>query len=190
MWSKEVFVGGHSALDFLNTVGDEGKSRGENRLVLPSDLVSWIRAAGLDHKIVTVRPPTQTDVENVVRFREAAYLALWNVCEGVTGASPDLAALESYLKAALLRAEIDLAGAPAIWNAPAADENYFTDSFALLVDDLLRSPEISRLRQCERCTWLFLNSGRGRGRRWCNMATCGNRHKVEAHRLRLKKSAN
>ncbi|MEM7564550.1 MAG: CGNR zinc finger domain-containing protein [Pseudomonadota bacterium] len=30
--------------------------------------------------------------------------------------------------------------------------------------------------------------GRGRGRRWCKMATCGNRHKVAAHRERLRKS--
>jgi len=35
---------------------------------------------------------------------------------------------------------------------------------------------------------VFINSGRGRGRRWCNMATCGNRHKVEAHRERKTKS--
>jgi len=31
------------------------------------------------------------------------------------------------------------------------------------------------------CTWLFLDRSRNRSRRWCSMATCGNRAKARRH---------
>ena len=60
------------------------------------------------------------------------------------------------------------------------------DGIALAVDELLRSPTIETVRECERCSWLFLSGGRGRPRRWCSMATCGNREKAARHYARRK----
>ncbi|MGW5195753.1 CGNR zinc finger domain-containing protein, partial [Kribbella sp. NPDC004138] len=40
----------------------------------------------------------------------------------------------------------------------------------------------AHVRTCPSCGWLFLDP-RGR-RRWCSMATCGNRAKVRAHAAR------
>ncbi|EPZ91129.1 CGNR zinc finger [Burkholderia cenocepacia BC7] len=48
----------------------------------------------------------------------------------------------------------------------------------------MRSDDFARVRQCGRCTWFFVDRGRGVGRRWCDMRTCGNRAKVEAFRER------
>jgi predicted RNA-binding Zn ribbon-like protein len=44
------------------------------------------------------------------------------------------------------------------------------------------------IRACEghRCTLIFADHTRRRGRRWCSMAVCGNRAKQAAHRDRLK----
>jgi predicted RNA-binding Zn ribbon-like protein len=43
------------------------------------------------------------------------------------------------------------------------------------------------IRACEghRCTLIFADHTRRRARRWCSMATCGNRAKQAAHRQRL-----
>lgn len=43
-----------------------------------------------------------------------------------------------------------------------------------------------RLKRCEnpRCGWLFVDRSRNRSRRWCEMATCGNRAKAKRHALR------
>ncbi|HSM61841.1 MAG TPA: CGNR zinc finger domain-containing protein, partial [Longimicrobiales bacterium] len=52
---------------------------------------------------------------------------------------------------------------------------------------LFTDPEaVARLGRCdgERCGWLFADFGRGRRRRWCDMADCGNVAKVRAHRAR------
>ncbi|MFW6202566.1 MAG: CGNR zinc finger domain-containing protein, partial [Gemmatimonadota bacterium] len=45
---------------------------------------------------------------------------------------------------------------------------------------------LSRVGQCagERCGWLFVDLGRGRPRRWCDMRDCGNVAKVRAYRRR------
>lgn len=48
---------------------------------------------------------------------------------------------------------------------------------SIAAEALLRSDDIARIKNCERCSWLFVDRGRGRPRRWCSMATCGSRAK-------------
>jgi predicted RNA-binding Zn ribbon-like protein len=54
---------------------------------------------------------------------------------------------------------------------------------------LVATEDLSRVKACEgpTCTLLFADHTRGRARRWCSMAVCGNRAKQAAHRHRLKK---
>lgn len=46
----------------------------------------------------------------------------------------------------------------------------------------------TRIRACAApgCDRVFLDTSRGRNRTWCDMATCGNRAKVRAHRTRAR----
>jgi predicted RNA-binding Zn ribbon-like protein len=48
--------------------------------------------------------------------------------------------------------------------------------------------DFSDVKTCEgqSCTLMFADHTRGRARRWCSMAICGNRAKQAAHRNRLK----
>jgi predicted RNA-binding Zn ribbon-like protein len=48
--------------------------------------------------------------------------------------------------------------------------------------------DFSKVKACEgpTCTLIFVDQTRGRARRWCSMAICGNRAKQAAHRHRLK----
>jgi predicted RNA-binding Zn ribbon-like protein len=52
----------------------------------------------------------------------------------------------------------------------------------------LCSGDLEYLKACEgsTCTLLFVDRTRGRARRWCSMAICGNRAKQAAHRNRRK----
>ena len=54
--------------------------------------------------------------------------------------------------------------------------------------DALVSGELVRVRRCAdpRCRRLFFDSTRNRARRWCEMATCGNRAKAARHRRKGK----
>jgi predicted RNA-binding Zn ribbon-like protein len=48
--------------------------------------------------------------------------------------------------------------------------------------------DFSHVKACEGhiCTLMFVDRTRGRARRWCSMAACGNRAKQATHRNRLK----
>lgn len=64
----------------------------------------------------------------------------------------------------------------ALLSAVARDAvDLFTDPFAR-----------SRLRRCEgeHCTRIYLDTSRGRRRRWCSSEICGNRERVARHRRR------
>jgi predicted RNA-binding Zn ribbon-like protein len=52
------------------------------------------------------------------------------------------------------------------------------------------SEDFTYVKTCEgpSCTLLFADHTRGRARRWCSMAICGNRAKQAAHRERLRSS--
>jgi predicted RNA-binding Zn ribbon-like protein len=53
---------------------------------------------------------------------------------------------------------------------------------------LVCTEDFAQVKACEgpACTLLFADHTRGRARRWCSMAICGNRAKQAAHRNRLK----
>ncbi|MDQ0468547.1 CGNR zinc finger domain-containing protein [Labrys wisconsinensis] len=54
--------------------------------------------------------------------------------------------------------------------------------------DFVCTEDFADVKACEgpACTLLFADHTRGRARRWCSMALCGNRAKQAAHRHRLK----
>jgi predicted RNA-binding Zn ribbon-like protein len=53
---------------------------------------------------------------------------------------------------------------------------------------LVCTEDFSNVKACEgqSCTLFFVDRTRGRARRWCSMAICGNRAKQAAHRQRAK----
>ncbi|MBU6500141.1 MAG: CGNR zinc finger domain-containing protein [Rhodospirillales bacterium] len=55
--------------------------------------------------------------------------------------------------------------------------------------DLLVGPRRARVRQCAnpQCRYLFLDDSKSANRRWCSMATCGNRAKAHRHYAKAKR---
>ena len=70
------------------------------------------------------------------------------------------------------------------WRTPEALLSPIGEALAQLVC----TEDFSDVKACEgpACTLLFADHTRGRTRRWCSMALCGNRAKQAAHRHRLK----
>jgi predicted RNA-binding Zn ribbon-like protein len=70
------------------------------------------------------------------------------------------------------------------WRTPEALLSPIGEALAQLVC----TEDFSNVKACEgpACTLLFADHTRGRTRRWCIMAVCGNRAKQAAHRHRLK----
>ncbi|MFD7664496.1 CGNR zinc finger domain-containing protein [Streptomyces sp. NPDC059788] len=62
------------------------------------------------------------------------------------------------------------------------------DAIGMLTDAVARG----QLRQCEgeSCSLVYLDTSRGRRRRWCSSEVCGNRERVARHRRRATRRAD
>ncbi|RQS90347.1 CGNR zinc finger domain-containing protein [Burkholderia seminalis] len=191
-WRAADFVGGHPALDFLNTVADTGKTRDEDKLVDWPAVRAWAEQARLlapDDLARLLRHPRQDGPDELAalrRFRDDAYAAVAHLTADGGGSAGARAAgrLAVAIREAIGRSAFDAIDGRFAWRPDARAASRWIDAAALGFEQLLRSDDFTRVRQCGRCTWFFVDRGRGVRRRWCDMRTCGNRAKVEAFRER------
>jgi predicted RNA-binding Zn ribbon-like protein len=176
--------GGHPALVFLNTVSDDGKSRTVDTFDTGEALLEQLRAGDLT---TTSDAPLGGQLHAILDLREAAYSVFSAIAAGRRPSREDGLTLETAIKSAIADASF----------SPGRDGSLFRpgpmgglyDELVLGILDLLQSGAVSRLRECRRCTHLFIDRGRGPGRRWCSMARCGNRVKAQGFRDRRRASA-
>jgi predicted RNA-binding Zn ribbon-like protein len=173
-------VGGHVALDFCNTAAGWGGPKLKDYLLGYDELMLWARDAGLVDpgrarrlKAQARERPRQAAavLRRALRLREAVY-------EAATGGEAWSAiAVEAERAACAARLT------PAGWELPERLE-LPVHEVARAAADLLLGPGRAAVRACpgDQCGWLFLDP-RGR-RRWCTMATCGNRAKQRRHSRR------
>ncbi len=171
---------GHPALSFVNTVTDDGKTRLHNSFAGGADLVEALGAAGLVPR--RSAPPGAAQMTALIGLREAAYGVLSAMAAGRRPGREEALTLETAIKSTLQDCGFTFrAGALDLAPGPLGGVH---DQVALGLFDLLRRHDLDRLRECKRCTHLFLDHGRGQGRRWCSMARCGNKVKAATFRAR------
>ncbi|WP_170947120.1 CGNR zinc finger domain-containing protein [Bordetella genomosp. 2] len=190
-WGPESFVGGHPYLDFLNTGGGKTKARDVRGFADWAGLLDWLAAAGqlepgerAGLQRLAAGRPARAALDRLVAHRENAYEVLAAVAHGLPPPAAGVARLENDLRAALRHATLRLsAPGPGAWrvDAAAAGLDLPRHRLALAAQTLIADGLLPRLRQCEACSWLFLDTSRGGRRRWCSMATCGNRAKARRH---------
>lgn len=174
---------GHPFLCFLNTVTDDGKSRRQNSFADGKELQGQLQADGL---------PIAGDIgddqmQALMHLREAAYGVFSALAAGRAPGRTDSQAVSSALRSTMSEADLQITPTGLLTvPGPRARPH---DLLVLSMEDLLRSDRFSRLRECRRCTHLFLDQGRGVGRRWCSMSRCGNRAKAENFRARQRDAA-
>lgn len=190
-WTEAAFVGGHPALDFLNTVDDHGKTRTTSRIADWESFVGWSQASGLFsecelHALATMggRDKRRAKLAEIHNLREIAHAVLSAIAARTDPPKMELKTLEDSIKSALARASLTGRSNGFEWSARTDNPHWMIDAFGLSVENLLRTADLERICECGRCTWLFIDRGRGAGRRWCDMRTCGNRAKAEAFRKR------
>ncbi len=186
------FIAGHVALDLLNTVEWrlDPRERIEDLTTYDGVLV-WAAQAGVliesEEKTLArlAHAEPQRAEDELLAFqglRETAYAAL---------VERDAAAVEELV--AEHRAVLDrsrLAYAEDHWQWTEAELTLTTprDRVTRAVVDLLTSPEVAALHQCEdaACGWVYLDTSPRRNRRWCIAADCGNRNRARRFYARKK----
>lgn len=187
-------VGGHVVLDFCNTrAGWVG--RGPARVDWLTSYQAFLAWAGYcdllpDGTVARLADASAAEPAEAERVHEEALglrSHLYDVLTDATatGAFRSVAArVDRALARRRLVAVPAGSGMGATWESPCELELPL-DRIALLAGDLLTDTDRrAGIRLCpgDSCGWVFLDA-RGR-RRWCSMATCGNRAKVRAHAAR------
>lgn len=195
-WPEACFVGGDPVLDFVNTAGGRTKARDAERLNRFSDALEWAHACGVldqaerDQLVARAdRDPVESEraLHELREQREALHAFL---LAGVEGGECDAAVrqrVRSDITAAHREAELSerfLAQPAWVVDVTAAGARLLSRRLALAAARLLASDRRAQLNVCGRCSWLFLDPSPTRRRRWCSMATCGNRAKAQRHQKR------
>lgn len=195
-------VGGHPALDFVNTVHDWTVSDSRDYLSEFADAIRFGEAAGLLTQADGLRLRRRTQRLELTRLRELRALLKRIFQMRVSGQAPrdmDLGKLSAGLTEAGRATRLKVATrtrrspqAPVIREITAENAGdallrlrIVETAVALLVSDAML-----RVKACPTCGWLFVDVSKNRSRRWCSMDTCGAAAKARRYYRRLKERAD
>ncbi len=188
--TAEDLIGGHGCLDFVNTAGGGGKSRDLERMVSYEVLADWAELAGLltARETASLRRLAKASPDEAffalkqsLCFREALHSCLMALATDGVVPEESWQAITSQMTQCL--AASHLKRRPSGFTRSIELEDGELDTIllriGLLANDLLLSDDLRRLKNCDRCSWLYLDRSKGGRRRWCSMRACGNRAKVQ-----------
>ena len=200
-FSARDLVGGHPALDLVNTVTARNTAAPLDWLDGYERLLEWARLANVTEDAVLTLLSKQAagSFDSAVRalarlkqFREAlhtAYAALLTGKRVPEGVLDEIGVIWREAQSRMrfeysdnrieARASIERSGLDLI-----------RDCLAGSATELLRSLPVDRARVCrgDRCGWLFIDLSKGGQRVWCDMATCGNAAKTRRHQESMQRS--
>jgi predicted RNA-binding Zn ribbon-like protein len=188
-----------ACLNFANTLSWRGRAAPVETLADAGALLRWLAgSAGLAGKVVgeieswVEAHPEQagTLLAEAIVLRETLYRIFRALADGEAAPDRDLVALNRALAAAPPRHRIARAGGRYGWRIGPAAISAPTLLAPVLwsAGDLLASDRRRHVRLCanDECLWLFLDESKAGTRRWCNMASCGNRAKARRHYQRTR----
>lgn len=173
-------LSGRVSLDLVATIGERWRGRFE-RLRTPEDLDRWL-VGTLDIS----SPTADVDhLEEARRLRGAIELLVVAAIDGST--MPEHAARGVNEFAASPTPVPLLATDGSVGHETPTRGDPVRSALSLIARDAIDvfgSDLRARVRECEAddCALVFLDTSRGRRRRWCSMKGCGNRAKVRRHR--------
>jgi predicted RNA-binding Zn ribbon-like protein len=200
-------VGGHRALDLVNTVSPRipGRAPDFDYLATPADLLAWSRRCDVldnreEHAVLEAwdaSPALSGKVLNAtLEIREAAFDVLGPRAAHSTadGSPADQRGEGSAFERLMLRWSAAAARSMLVPSPDGAGHgvaellvgtspvHLVPDRLVVAVIELIRTVDLRQLRACPvsdgGCGWLFLDRSRNGSRRWCAMADCGTQAKI------------
>jgi predicted RNA-binding Zn ribbon-like protein len=185
------------ALDFLNTRELESGSFVDH-FETPDQAFDWVAARDLVHpelldrerqRVMADPEAGQRALSRIRRVRDALRELTDAVAEHRRAAPAALAEVNRAIRA---REVIELEQAEdgvRVGHKHIGDP--VDDALARLADPIVHEiangrPERFRICDNETCRWVFFDASPTGRRRWCSMASCGNRAKARRHRERVK----
>ncbi|MGE7386866.1 CGNR zinc finger domain-containing protein [Streptomyces sp. NPDC004126] len=169
---------------FVNSVNVEF---GPDEFATGAGLVGWMAGHGFPPGAAA---PSGADRAEAVAVREALR-ALMRENNGA-GADPGARALVERVAAQCpLVLAFDGTGTPGLRPAGSGTRGMIAQVLAIVVEAAVDGTW-QRLKACHehRCEWAFYDRARNRSGRWCSMAVCGTRSKMQTYRQGLRTAAD
>lgn len=182
---QTAWLSDHPVLEFLNTTSMVD-GRHEEQLQTDADVLHMLHRLGWPTRcgsrqfkgaLIAAARSLREEVRHLIEARKA-------------GKPLKLARLSTMLREA--RSHVELSDdqdvsltVDRVWEC--ATPQQALAPVAEAAADLLASGDFRLIRRCEgeTCVLWFYDRTKSHQRRWCSMASCGNRHKVSAYRKRL-----
>lgn len=186
-------------IDYANTRSWRGREKPVERLNGMADLLAWTARQGDESPRLAEQAahwskehPTAADrlFDEAIRLRETLYRSLAAVAQSRGVAEQDFLGLAQAIAQApprnrLVRLQQGYAWTIGAFEPAAA---YLLAPVLWSAGDLIPAAERYRIRRCANpeCRFLFLDESKSGTRRWCDMATCGNRAKANRHYAKVR----
>lgn len=194
---KRVFqlVGGHPALDLINTLDWRYRDSGPEELLTSyDDLLAFARQS----QTLTAKQTAQFKrkahstaalraLEQVRYLREALADLIYAGLDGRNASSASMRFLEKFFQEARAQTRLVREGSRLRWDWAGAEAKPEFPLWALTraASRLTLSENVALVRACANpaCRWLFLDTSKNHTRRWCDMKLCGNRMKARRFKV-------
>ncbi|HLO35946.1 MAG TPA: CGNR zinc finger domain-containing protein [Candidatus Deferrimicrobium sp.] len=185
-----------TAFEFLNTLAIRNGAL-VDRLTSLDTAATWLADAAVvpDATSITGLARSASDREAMLRRLTTTRTALRDVAHAVAHEeAPPRAAIDEVNRALASRERIELVAAEdgvRLGHSHVGDA--VDDLLARIAEPIVREigeGHEDRIRICanDTCRWIFFDESRAGRRRWCDMASCGNRAKARRHRARQKEA--
>jgi len=188
-------LGGHLALDFVNTVDSRGERWGPELLKSYHDLATWARRLGVigeqEYAVLlakATKSPAQAQKEllHARDLREALYRIFLTESYATSSGEEDLALLNKVVQRLQAQRTLTSTAGMIEWRYLTGEHlDAIANRVGWSAAELLTSRHERRpIRACQgpNCGWLFLDQSRNGHRRWCSDKTCGSHARVRKFR--------
>jgi predicted RNA-binding Zn ribbon-like protein len=195
--SNFKLLGGVPCLDFVNTKNwhaDEkpydffGSYSGLLQWSLQLALITPSQAEQLFNLAEQQTQRAQTVLEQTQQLRKTIYDLFFDIANGQELSDIELDRFNSAWRKSLASMQVRPIQKTFRWEWMGSDNTLDSMLWPVLhsAAELLISEKLNRVRNCEGCGWLFLDTTKGGRRRWCDMSICGNRAKSKRHYARVR----
>ena len=190
-WDKFGFFSGQTFLDFINTFDDLGKTRDLDALPDWNTVLHWsdktklLKKREISHLTKALsKKITDNELMQLHNFRELGWLTFNSIANSKQPDVEVLDALNKFIQFSYSQSTLIYVKNNFHWviTTNKINADLIRLRLGLFAAELISYPGLNNISQCHGCTGLFINHGRGIGRKWCRMSTCGNRAKIKKFR--------